>query len=143
MYEMVQASLVRFSNGWDQNRTTMNHPNTELVRYSSPHCIIELKLKTLCRNALKKCKHCSLLGIERVAQFVNAVAFLIQSLVSFLTYLVIISYIFKSFSVFFKIVQYKANFGKSGSRLEAIINPLLFSYFVLYLFFICCGNNMG
>ena len=39
MYELVQASLVWFSNGWDQNRTTMNHPNTELVWYSSPHCM--------------------------------------------------------------------------------------------------------
>ena len=38
-FKMVQVNYVRFSNGWDQNRTTMDHPNTELVRYSSPHCI--------------------------------------------------------------------------------------------------------
>ena len=24
-------------NGWDKNRTAMNHPNTERVWYSSPH----------------------------------------------------------------------------------------------------------
>ena len=30
--------MVRFSNGWDLKRTTMDHLNTELVRYSSPHC---------------------------------------------------------------------------------------------------------
>ena len=33
------ASLkVRFSNGWDQNQTTMDHPKSEHVRYSSPYC---------------------------------------------------------------------------------------------------------
>ena len=36
---MVQASKVRFSNGRDLNRATMDHLNTKLVRYSSPHCI--------------------------------------------------------------------------------------------------------
>ena len=40
---MTQAKAaiwnVLISNGWDLNRTLMDHPNTELVRYSSPHCI--------------------------------------------------------------------------------------------------------
>ena len=35
----MNVQNVRFSNGRDLNLTTMDHPNTELVWYSSPHCI--------------------------------------------------------------------------------------------------------
>ena len=31
--------MVRNLNGWVLNRTTMDHPNSERVRYSSLHCI--------------------------------------------------------------------------------------------------------
>ena len=40
LYKTTQASLVRFSNGRDQNRTTLNYPNTEYVLYLSPHCAL-------------------------------------------------------------------------------------------------------
>ena len=35
-----RLTIVRFLNGWDLNRTNMDHPNTELVRYSSIHFIV-------------------------------------------------------------------------------------------------------
>ena len=34
-----RLAIVRFLNGREE-QTTMNHPNTKLVRYSSPHCTL-------------------------------------------------------------------------------------------------------
>ena len=31
--------MVQNLNGWGLNRTTMGHPNSDRVRYSSPHCM--------------------------------------------------------------------------------------------------------
>ena len=31
--------IVRISNGWDHEPNTIDHPKSERVRYSSPHCI--------------------------------------------------------------------------------------------------------
>ena len=33
-----RLASVWFLNGWDQNQTTMDHPNFERIRNSSPHC---------------------------------------------------------------------------------------------------------
>ena len=30
--------MVWNSNGWGLNQITMDHPNSERIRYSSPHC---------------------------------------------------------------------------------------------------------
>ena len=52
LYKTTQANHVRIWNGWDLNGTTLDYPNTELVRYSSPHCILMLTCsrKTLFMN---------------------------------------------------------------------------------------------
>ena len=63
-----RLTKVRFSNGWDLNRTTIDHQNSVRVRNSIPHCILSTffikqdaslivplkKSNFICRNYLTK-----------------------------------------------------------------------------------------